>query len=69
MQAAIHGIPIICDTTSLAGEISGKIEDIENIKLPNREDWFMRLCHTEWTVNEIAQGIPMQRLLPLIDQK
>jgi len=69
VQAAIHGTPIICDTTSLAGEISGKFEDIENIKLPDREDWFLRLCHTEWTVSEIAQGIPMQRLMPLIYQK
>jgi hypothetical protein len=69
VQAAIHGTPIICDTSSLAGEISGKFEDIENIKLPDREDWFLRLCHTEWTVSEIAQGIPMQRLMPLIYQK
>jgi hypothetical protein len=69
VQAAIHGTPIICDTSSLAGEISGKFEDIENIKLPDREDWFLRLCHTEWTVNEIAQGIPMQRLMPLVYQK
>ena len=69
VQAAIHGTPVICDTSSLAGELSGKFEDIENIKLPDREDWFLRLCHTEWTVNEIAQGIPMQRLMPLIYQK
>jgi hypothetical protein len=69
VQAAIHGTPVICDTSSLAGEISGKIEDIENIKLPDRENWFLKLCHTEWTVGEIAQGIPMQRLMPLIHQK
>lgn len=69
VQAAIHGTPVICDTSSLAGELSGKFEDIENIKLPDREDWFLRLCHTEWTVTEIAQGIPMQRLMPLIYQK
>ena len=69
VQAAIHGTPIICDTTSLAGEISSKFEDIEIAKLPNRQDWFLKLCHTEWTVNEIAQGIPMKRLIPLIYQK
>jgi hypothetical protein len=66
VQAAIHGTPIICDSSSLAGEISGKFEDIETVELPNREDWFLKLCHTEWTVNEIAQGIPMKRLVPLI---
>jgi hypothetical protein len=69
VQAAIHGTPAICDSSSLASEISGKFEDIETIKLPDREEWFLKLCHTEWTVNEIAQGIPMKRLIPLIYQK
>jgi hypothetical protein len=69
VQAAIHGTPIICDSSSLAGEISGKIEDIETVKLPDREEWFLKLCHTEWTVSEIAQGIPMKRLTSLIYQK
>jgi len=69
VQAAIHGTPIICDSSSLAGEISGKFEDIETAELPDREDWFLKLCHTEWTVNEISQGIPMKRLIPLIYQK
>jgi hypothetical protein len=69
VQAAIHGTPIICDSSSLASEISSRFEDIETAKLPDREDWFLKLCHTEWTVSEIAQGIPMQRLMPLIYQK
>jgi hypothetical protein len=69
VQAAIHGTPIICDSSSLAGEISGKFEDIETVKLPDREGWFLKLCHTEWTVSEISQGIPMKRLIPLIYQK
>jgi hypothetical protein len=69
VQAAIHGTPIICDSSSLAGEISGKIEDIETVKLPDREEWFLKLCHTEWTVNEISQGTPMKRLIPLLYQK
>lgn len=63
VQAAIHGTPIICDKSSLAGELSGKIPNIENIILPNREDWFLKLCHTEWTVEEIQQGIPFKRLI------
>ena len=66
VQAAISGVPIICDASSLAGELSSKLDDIENVQLPDRTDWFLRLCHTEWTVDEIAQGIPLQRLLPKI---
>lgn len=66
VQAAIHGTPIICDSSSLASEISGNIENIENINLPDRKDWFLRLCHTEWTVEEISQGIPLSRILKKI---
>jgi hypothetical protein len=66
IQAAISGVPIICDASSLAGELSSKLDDIENVQLPDRTDWFLRLCHTEWTVDEIAQGLPLQRLLPKI---
>ena len=67
VQAAIHGVPIICDTTSLAGEISEKMENIENPKLTDRQDWFLKLCHTEWTVEEIRAGIPLKRLERLIN--
>ena len=62
VQAAIQGIPVICDITSLAGEISEKMENIENPILPDRYNWFLQLCHTEWTVEEIRQGIPLARL-------
>ena len=62
VQAAIKGIPIICDPTSLAAPLSNNIKNIENLQMPNREDWFLKLCHTEWTVEEIANGIPLQRL-------
>ena len=64
VQAAIAGIPVVCDSTSLAGEISGKFEEIETIKLPPRDEWFLKLCHTEWTVPEIAEGMPIRRLIP-----
>jgi hypothetical protein len=63
VQAAIKGIPVICDSSSLAGEISGNLENIESILLPDRTDWFTRLTHTEWTTTEIAQGIPLSRIL------
>lgn len=64
VQAAIHGVPIICDSSSLAGYLSEKLKNIEAAHLPDRAEWFLKLCHTEWTVNEIGQGIPIERLLP-----
>lgn len=69
IQAAINGVPVICDSSSLAGPLSSKIENIESVELPDREDWFLKLCHTEWTVDEISQGIPLSRLLPKISEQ
>jgi len=68
VQAAIACTPIVVDSTSLASPVSDVLANIENPQLPDRADWFARLCHTEWTRDEIAQGIPMQRLLPEIEQ-
>ena len=62
VQAAINGTPIICDSSSLAFPVTEKWENLENPQLPDREEWFLKLCHTEWTVEEIAQGLPLQRL-------
>jgi hypothetical protein len=67
VQAAISGIPVICHQSSLAFPVSDSIENIANPSLPAREDWFLKLCHTEWTVDEIAKGIPINRLTPELE--
>lgn len=66
VQAAIHGVPIVCDESSLAYDVSNSIDQIENLVFPDRSDWFLKLCHTEWTVDEIESGIPFSRLLSKI---
>lgn len=62
VQALINGTPVICNSTSLAGDLSNNLHQIENLQYFSREDWFLKLCHTEWTVEEIRQGIPIARL-------
>jgi hypothetical protein len=62
IQAAISGTPVICDSSSLAYPVSCGLESIENPTLPDRTDWFSRLCHTEWTIDEISNGIPLSRI-------
>ena len=62
VQAAINGIPVICDSSSLAFPVAEKWENLENPQLPDRSEWFLKLTHTEWTVDEISQGIPLGRL-------
>jgi hypothetical protein len=69
VQAAIQGVPILCDSSSLASPVSASWETLDAPQLPDRTEWFLKLCHTEWTVKEIAQGIPLQRLLPEIVKK
>jgi hypothetical protein len=63
IQSAIHGTPVITDISSLASSVSSKISEIGNCQLPDRTQWFQEILHTEWLVEEIAQGIPQERLI------
>lgn len=63
VQAAIEGVPVLCDTSSLAYSVSDTWENITNPTLKPRDEWFLKLCHTEWTLDEIASGGPLKRLL------
>lgn len=67
IQAIINGTPTVCDQTSLAYPLSTKIENIETPMIPDRHDWFVKLCHTEWTIDEIKNGIPLKRVLQNIE--
>lgn len=69
VQSAIQGTPVIVDKSSIASPISDVISNIEKIQLPDRTEWFTQLCHTEWTREEIAAGIPLTRLIPEIESR
>lgn len=60
--AAINGTPVITGNSSLAYPVSDTIENIKNPSLPNRDEWFLKLTHCEWTVPELQQGLPIKRL-------
>lgn len=62
IQAILNGCPVITSDSSLAWPISNNFEDLEDLKLKDREEWLIKLSHTEWTVDEIAKGIPFLRL-------
>ena len=62
VQAAINGVPVVCDQSSLATDLSIKWSELDNPYVPDRTEWFVKLCHTEWTVEEICQGAPIARL-------
>ena len=62
--AAINGIPVLCDSDSLAWEISMKFpEKIESPDYVDRTHWLEKISHTEWSIEEIQAGIPLKRLM------
>lgn len=68
IQAAINGTPVVCHSSSLAYPVSNVFSNMENLKYTDRQSWFLELCHTEWTIDEIKQGIPFDRLRSEIEK-
>lgn len=60
----INGVPAFVGPESLAFAVGNTdFSALENPVRPRREAWFEKLCHTEWTLDEIAQGIPIKRII------
>ena len=62
IQAALAGTRPIVDSTSLAHPVSIQIENIDQPYTVDRDQWLTEICHTEYTVQEIQQGLWLQRL-------
>ena len=62
IQAAIQGVRPVVHSSSLAHPVSVGIHDIEQSYNINREQWLVEVCHTEYTVEEIRQGMWLKRL-------
>jgi hypothetical protein len=62
--SVINGVPAYVENDSLAAPVANL--DFSNINIepsrPKREEWFEKLCHTEWTIDEINQGLPIIQL-------
>lgn len=62
IQSALAGTRPLVDATSLAHPVGIKIQDIDNTYTVDRDQWLTEICHTEYKINEIAQGIWLKRL-------
>ena len=63
-QSIIAGVPAFVGADSLAAPVANlNLLDIEKPWMPDRTAWLEDIAHTEWTVEEIASGLPVQRLL------
>lgn len=62
IQAAIQGVRPMVHSSSLAHPVSVSIQDLERPYDTNRDQWLVEICHTEYTLEEIAQGKWLKRL-------
>jgi hypothetical protein len=62
IQAALAGTRPVVDVSSLAYPVSIALEDIELPYTVDRDQWLTEICHTEYTVSELEQGLWLKRL-------
>jgi hypothetical protein len=62
IQAALAGTRPIVDLSSLAHPVSIPIADIDKPYNVDRDQWLVEICHTEYTLEEIKQGLWLQRI-------
>jgi hypothetical protein len=65
IHSIISGVPSFVSTHSLAYPVANDIDflhDIENPLMPDRSQWLNDYAWTEYTVKEISQGLPLERL-------
>jgi hypothetical protein len=62
--SAINGTPIFVHTTSLAFPVGNlSFSNINHPLTPDRSQWLNDIAYTEWTIDEIESGEPLDRLL------
>ena len=65
IHSIINGVPAFVGTSSLAYDVGNDIDFLEDIEEPHmgaRQHWLNDYVHTEWTVEEISQGLPLKLL-------
>jgi len=66
IHSILEGVPAFVGPSSLAYDVANDIDflhDIENPLKPDRQQWLNDYAWTEWTVEEIASGLPHKRLI------
>ena len=66
IQAALAGVRPLVDASSLAHPVSIDIAAIEQPYLLDRHQWLTEICHTEYTMEELQQGLWLKRIAPAL---
>jgi hypothetical protein len=65
IHSVLEGVPAFVGPASLAYDAANDIDflhDINNPYMPDRTQWLNDYAWTEFTVEEIATGLPLKRL-------
>ena len=63
IHSVIDGVPAFVGPSSLAYDVANTdLSQINNPLMPDRQQWLNDYAHTEWTVTEIADGLPLTQL-------
>ena len=63
IEAVINGIPVFVSEDSLCHDVGNhSLHNINNPKMPDRQQWANRLSYTEWFEDEIEKGLPWHRI-------
>ena len=63
IHSVINGVPAFVGKSSLAYDVANTLLLwIENPRMPDRTQWLNDYAHTEYTLEEISQGIPLKNL-------
>jgi hypothetical protein len=63
IRAVINGYPVFTGPTSLAYPVANhNLADIEMPQMFDRQQWLNDIAWTEFTIQEIAQGLPLKHL-------
>lgn len=70
MQSVFNGVPVFVSEASLSYDVGNTtLANINNPSKPDRQTWANRLAYTEWTTEEIKQGLPWTRIKKRLKEK
>lgn len=62
VQAAISGVRPVVHASSLASPVAVDLANIENNYNIDRSLWLTQICHTEYTMDELGNGLWLKRI-------
>jgi len=70
MMAVFNGVPVFVSEQSLCYDVGNiNLSNINNPNKPDRKNWANKLAYTEWTTEEIKQGLPWERIKKRLKEK